>query len=232
MRNPRNPTVYLKMRIIGTIDSAPAATIRDRIKAVSQMLFTDEDGFERQFTWRTIQTWHQRYKKHGSTAMESQPRSDKGKIRKVSLERIQEAIEKIRPKIHIDHPTSTMVYRLCIEEKLLHPAQIAVNTYRRHVKQYQLLKPLEESSNQLRLAFSKAHANELWQADTLYGPIVHHSGARVQTRLIAFIDDASRVCCHGQFFPTENVDTLIDALRNAFYKRGVLQARCSRKPLR
>ena len=27
------------------------------------------------------------------------------------------------------------------------------------------------------------------------------------------LDDASRVCCHGQFFLAENVDTLIEALR-------------------
>lgn len=71
------------------------------------------------------------------------------------------------------------------------------------------------------MAFSKAHANELWQADTLVGPYVQHGGTPVQSRLIAFIDDASRVCCHGQFFPSENVDTLIEALRAAFYKRGL-----------
>ena len=47
------------------------------------------------------------------------------------------------------------------------------------------------------------------------------NGVPVQARLIAFIDDASRVCCHGQFFPAENVDTLIESLRAAFYKRGV-----------
>lgn len=46
----------------------------------------------------------------------------------------------------------------------------------------------------------------------------------MQTRLIAFIDDASRVCCHGQFFPAENVVPLIEALRAAFYKRGVPRA--------
>jgi len=69
--------------------------------------------------------------------------------------------------------------------------------------------------------FAKAHANEMWQADTLYGPYVQIQGVAVQTRLIAFLDDASRVCCHGQFFPAENVDTLIEALRAAFYKRGV-----------
>ena len=61
----------------------------------------------------------------------------------------------------------------------------------------------------------------MWQADTLYGPYVQVEGVPVQTRLIAFLDDASRVCCHGQFFPAENVDTLIEALRAAFYKRGV-----------
>jgi hypothetical protein len=71
------------------------------------------------------------------------------------------------------------------------------------------------------VAFAKAHANEMWQADTLYGPFVPINGVPVQTRLIAFIDDASRVCCHGQFFPAENVDTLIESLRAAFYKRGV-----------
>ena len=69
--------------------------------------------------------------------------------------------------------------------------------------------------------FAKAHANEMWQADTLYGPYIQINGSPVQTRLIAFLDDASRVCCHGQFFLAENVDTLIESLRSAFYKRGV-----------
>jgi hypothetical protein len=53
---------------------------------------------------------------------------------------------------------------------------------------------------------------------------VQNEGSPVQSRLIAFLDDASRVCCHGQFFLAENVDTLIEALRAAFYKRGVPQS--------
>src|SRR5208282_4860615 len=103
-------------------------------------------------------------------------------------------------------------------------SQIAPNTFRRLVKQYELLKPDAEAANKIRLAFAKAHANEMWQADTLYGPYVQINGAAVQTRLIAFLDDASRVCCHGQFFQAENVDTLIEAIRAAFYKRGVPHA--------
>jgi hypothetical protein len=84
-----------------------------------------------------------------------------------------------------------------------------------------MLKPDRDCEGKHRLAFAKAHANEMWQADTLYGPHVQSGGSPVQTRLIAFLDDASRVCCHGQFFLAENVDTLIEALRAALYKRGV-----------
>ena len=59
-------------------------------------------------------------------------------------------------------------------------------------------------------------ANQLWQADTMFGPYVpsdsegsSKGGSRKQARLIAFIDDASRVLCHGEFFFEENVDALV-----------------------
>ncbi|MGB9153159.1 MAG: DDE-type integrase/transposase/recombinase [Alphaproteobacteria bacterium] len=220
----RNPTVYLKMRVLGAIDMAEGKTIRDRIKAVSQMTFTDEEGRPRQFTWSTISTWLCRYQKHGVTVMENQPRSDKGKLRKVAPEDILEAIRKVRPKLHGKTPTRALLYRLCIEQGLLTRSQVAPNTFSRLVNQFEMLKPDQDSANKHRLAFAKAHANEMWQADTLYGPHVPINGSPVQTRLIAFIDDASRVCCHGQFFPAENVDTLIESLRAAFYKRGVPHA--------
>jgi transposase InsO family protein len=220
----RNPTVYLKMRVLGAIDMAEGKTIRDRIKAVSQMTFTDEEGHPRRFTWSTISTWLCRYQKHGVTVMENKPRSDKGKLRKVVAEEVLEAIRAVLPKVHGKTPTRALLYRLCIEQGLLTRSQVAPNTFSRLVKHYELLKPETDGSHKLRLAFAKAHANEMWQADTLYGPHVQHEGQPVQTRLIAFLDDASRVCCHGQFFLAENVDTLIESLRAAFYKRGVPQS--------
>jgi putative transposase len=216
----RNPTVYLKMRVLGAIDSAPGDTERARIQAVSQMSFADEDGHPRRFTWRTISTWLCRYRKHGVTVMENQIRADKGKTRKVKPEDILEAIQAVRPKVH-GTPKRSVLYRLCIEQGLLKRSQVARTTFYRLVNTFELLKPETEATSKVRLAFAKAHANEMWQADTLYGPYVQINGTPVQSRLIAFLDDASRVCCHGQFFPTENVDTLTEALRAAFYKRGV-----------
>ena len=212
------------MRVLGAIDMAEGNSIQARIRAVSQMTFTDEDGHPRQFTWRTIQTWYSRYQQHGVTVMQPKPRSDKGKRRKVAVEDVLEAIGKVQPRVHGKTATRALLYRLCIEAGLLTRAQIAPNTFSRMVNQFEMLKPDQDSTNKHRLAFAKAHANEMWQADTLYGPHVPINGTPVQTRLIAFIDDASRVCCHGQFFPAENVDTLIESFRAAFYKRGVPHA--------
>lgn len=220
----RNPTAYLKMRVLGAVDMAEGKTERARIQAVSQMTFIDEDGQPRQFTWRTISTWLCRYRKHGVTVMEKQSRTDKGKTRKVKPEDILEAIQTVLPKVPGRVPKRSVLYRLCIEQGQLQRSQVARTTFYRLIREFELLKPDIEAANKVRLAFAKAHANEMWQADTLYGPHVQVNGSPVQTRLIAFIDDASRVCCHGQFFAAENVDSLIEAIRAAYYKRGVPHA--------
>ncbi len=222
----KNPSPYLKMRVLGAIDMAEGASLRARTKAAATLTFTDEDGHPRRFTWRTIETWLLRYKKHGTTALENTPRSDKTKTRKVTPEQLLEALRAVLPKAHGKTPTRATLYRLCIEQGLLTRAQVAPNTFARLVKRFELLKSERDAEGRHRQAFAKAHANQLWQADTLYGPHVSHgaSTAKVQTRLIAFVDDASRVCCHGEFFCHENVDTLVAALRSALYKRGVPEA--------
>src|SRR5512137_903246 len=121
----RNPTVYLKMRVLGAIDMAEGQTEQARIQAVSRMTFTDEEGHPRQFTWRTISTWLCRYRKHGVTVMENQARADKGKTRKVKPEDILEAIQAVLPKVHGRPPKRSVLYRLCIEEGRLQRSQVA-----------------------------------------------------------------------------------------------------------
>jgi len=212
---------YLKMRVLGAIEFAPGNTIVERIKHVSTIAFTDDNDQRFQFTWRTIQTWYSRYKKDGITTMHPRARRDKGVPRKVQPEELTEAIDQVRPSFRGNITNTTAVYRACIENGLLSRDRVAPNTFRRLVKQYELLKPDAESDNKRRLAFSKAHANQMWQADTMFGPHVTNGAMKTQTKLIAFIDDASRVCCHAEFFLAENTDTLIQALRSALYKRGV-----------
>ena len=216
----KQPSVYLKMRVLGAIDTVQGKTRHERILNVAAMTFLDEEGQPRQFTWRTIQTWHYRYKNHGITGMTHQPRKDKGQVRKVTPEELLEAINTARPHFHDRRTNKRALYRFCVEKGLLHPDRIAQTTFYRFIREYQLLAP-DNDDNKKRLAFSMKFANQLWQADTMFGPYVDAGGSRKQAKLIAFIDDASRVLCHGEFFFDENVDTLVQAIRAAFYKRGV-----------
>jgi hypothetical protein len=43
----KNPSPYLKMRVLGAIDMAESASLRARTKAASALVFTDEDGHPR-----------------------------------------------------------------------------------------------------------------------------------------------------------------------------------------
>ena len=213
---------YLKMRVLGAIESAPGETCIARIHHVSEQVFLDEDGQRFRFTWRTILTWHSRYRKDGITTMLPKPRSDKGKTRKVMPEEVLEAIEQVRGSFRGPHNIQAF-YRACIEKGLLKRDRIAPNTFRRVVKEHELLKPDAEVQSKRRLAFAKAHANELWQADTMVGPYVAQSAGKVQAKLIAFLDDASRIVCHGEFFYNDNTEALLACFKTALYKRGLCE---------
>jgi hypothetical protein len=79
-------SVYLKLRVVGAIETAPGNTIVSRIRQVAERTFHDEEGVPHVFTWRTIQTWYSLYAQHGVDALRSRPRNDKGQLRKVSPE--------------------------------------------------------------------------------------------------------------------------------------------------
>jgi transposase InsO family protein len=209
------PSPYLKMRILGAVDSAPGKTRKERLQHVASLVFVDEEGIPRQFTWRSIQTWLWCYTKLGFMSLQNKKRSDKGKLRKVSPEELLEAIHQVLPCFRDKHPKRAHLYKACIERGLLRKEQVAPNTFSRLVNQLELLKP--DSDLKLRQAFSKQFANQMWQVDTMYGPYVEGT----QSKLIAFIDDASRVLCHGEFFFQESSDTFLAALRAALYKRGI-----------
>ncbi len=215
------PSAYLKMRVLGAVQSAAGNTLEKRIKNTADQVFIDEDGNRRKFTWRTISTWYYRYKNYGVTGVDIKSRSDKGKTRKVSPEQLLEAINQVLPSFAGKRYNKSDIYRLCIEKQLIDKQQLAPTTFYRFIREYDLLDNNQAQSKK-RLAFAMAHANELWQADTMFGPHVKNdNGQMVQTKLIAFIDDASRVICHAQFFFNENIDALVTAIKAAFYKRGL-----------
>ena len=92
----KNPSSYLKMRVLGAIESAQGKTQQERVHNVANMIFIDEYGEKRQFTWRTIYTWYYRYKNHGITGINPAARKDKGVTRKLLPEELLEVINQVK----------------------------------------------------------------------------------------------------------------------------------------
>jgi hypothetical protein len=63
----------------------------------------------------------------------------------------------------------------------------------------------------------------LWQADTSHGLWLRdpsRPGETKKTKLVSFIDDATRVCVHAEFYWDEKLPALVDCFRKALLKRG------------
>ena len=219
----KRTSIYLKLQVIGAVDSEEGPTVISRIRKVTERTFHDEEVRPRVYTWRTIQTWVSLYRQGGVDMLKNRPRSDKGSTRKVDVERLGGAVEKVLPEFRDGRYNKMEVYRRCIMRGLISRQECSQTSFFRLVKEYDLLTPSGETHNRRRLAFSKQYANEMWQLDTMFGPYVKNGRVKTQAKLIAFIDDASRIIPHGEFFFSENTPSLIRAMRSAFYKRGLPQ---------
>ena len=211
----------LRLRVLAAIDYAQGETIRARIKNVSKRSF-HHNGHDYEFTWRTISTWLYRHKKNGISTLEPKPRSDKSRHRKVSVSQLAEAIHEVLPTLSKNKTgqiPKIVLYRLILEKGLLTKDQLSQTVFYRMVRENELLK--ESVTKKLRLSFAMQFANELWQADTMHGPRIQQAnGQWRKTFLIAFIDDASRVITHAEFFYADNTENMINAFRKALFKRG------------
>lgn len=217
------PPLMVRLQVLSAIDYAEGKTQRDRYKTVSQQTFMDQEtGKSYRFTWRTIETWAVRHKKHGIATLDKKTRSDKNTQRKVSSAQLAEAINEILPTLSLNKvgktPKSTL-YRCLLERHYFSRQQLSPTSFYRYIRENDLLNTA--TTEKLRTSFAMRFANELWQGDTMYGPsIKQRDGQWKKTFLIAFIDDASRLITHAEFFYRDNTENMVEAFRTALYKRG------------
>lgn len=217
------PSFELRLRVLHAVFDAPGNTMRERIKFVADKTFVDGlSGQQYRFTWRTVSTWLYRHKKNGVTTLENKTRSDKDAYRKVQVNQLAEAIHEVLPTLahnKVGVIPKSVLYRVLLQRNLFVRSQLAPTTFYRMLRTHQLLD--DKAVQKQRLSFAMQFANQLWQADTLYGPAIKQAdGQWRKTFLIAFIDDASRVITHAEFFYRDNTENMVLAFRSALYKRG------------
>lgn len=173
-------------------------------------------GKTERFAADTFKNWYLDYKHGGFDALIPKPRSDRGRPRVLNdtaITRIHELKEKL-PYI-----TGTLIYHKLIEEGVIKQSQTSLATVLRYIRDNDLKR------NQLmpedRRAFEMPFANDCWQADSSHGPILTINGIKKKTYLIAFIDDASRLLVHGEFYFNDTAANMQDAFKKAIAKYGV-----------
>lgn len=114
-------------------------------------------------------------------------------------------------------------------EGLAQPGQIKRSTLQERLakKHY--------SSRQMRMytsggvaarRFQKRARNKLWHSDIKYGPYmpIGKDGTGIRVYLVTFLDDATRMAVHGEFYPVLDQVIVEDCFRKAILKQGVPQS--------
>lgn len=164
----------------------------------------------------TIKSWYLKYKKQGIDGLLPKKRNDAGKPRVINGDTINKihAIKEKYPYI-----TGKMVYQKLVEEGYIKASDVSLASILRYIRDNNLKRNQLEGVE--RRAYEMEYANDCWQSDTSHGPKIIINNRKMQTYLIAFIDDASRLIVHAQFFLNDNAINMQTTFKKALAKYGV-----------
>lgn len=169
----------------------------------------------------TVEEWYYAYRRAGFGSLEGKRREDQGKSRALEGAEVASLI-----KLRQEHPELTLG---ALAKELVRRGELQEGCYSESTL-YRRLAEAGLDRHSLKMgagvkgptkAFEVPLPNMLWMADCMHGmPIRTEAGAQ-KTFLFALIDDCSRVCVHGEFYPHERLEGFLDTLRKAVQGRGV-----------
>jgi len=193
-----------------------ASSVTQYLNFVASKTHKLPDGKEVKYSSNAIRKWYYDYKSKGISALYPKKRLDLGLPRALS----NEAIEKIHEiKENLPYITGKAIYQKLVEDGYILSKKTSLSTIHRYIRENNL-KPSQLQPNEVK-AFEMEYSNDCWQADTTRGPKIKINGKVHQTYLIAFIDDASRMLLHAQFFFNDNAINMQQVFKKAISKYGV-----------
>jgi putative transposase len=181
--------------------------------ALEPMVFPD--GTKRTIRPATLRMWLNKYRKDGFEGLKDKQRTDKGKPRSLTDEQ-KEVILSL--KTERPRRTATSIYKQCIEDGVIKKSDASLSTVQRYMRKIQ--PHIGSLITEDRRAFEMAHANDLWQIDTSYGPYLTIDGKKTQVYMIMIIDDASRLIVGHGIFDADNAVNVQIVIKEALQKYG------------
>lgn len=168
----------------------------------------------RELSPNTVRRWLSDYRRYGLEGLKRKPRNDKG-LSRILTSQVAQSIKEMK-ELH-PHKTATSIYYDLLARGALGETPVSLSTVGRYIKKLDV----KADCSMERKRFTFEFANDCWQTDTLVGPYLLLDGKKKRTYLMAFLDDASRLLVHGEFFLEENTQNLQTVLKKAMLKRGI-----------
>lgn len=180
------------------------------------------DGTEQKVPERTLRHWLLRYRRYGLDGLYDglkKERMSKGRYRAIP-ENLLKRAEELRRELPA---RSAKAILEILKAEGVETEVIAERTLQRHLKRVNATREAIAKSGKLHERWEQVTANDLWHGDTAHGvwlPDPTNPNKMKKTKLILFVDDATRVCSHGEFYFDERLPSLIDTFSKALLKRG------------
>jgi transposase InsO family protein len=202
-----------------------------RFELIAPLLSENIDQFERRrlraqilessgISERSLRRYIQIYQEKGYKSLADIPRSDKGSMRAVPEEAVDEAV---RLRQELPSRSVRRIIEILEGEKLIKPGEVSRTSLNRHLNQRGYgAAQLRAEGKAARPAsrFERKRRNDLWQADIKYGPKLVINGVKKKTYLLAIIDDKTRMIMHAEFYDNQRLPILEDCFRKALLKFG------------
>jgi transposase InsO family protein len=218
--NPHETRALARFAAVQAVEQARQAGV-PLVQAVEQTAQQLWDG--RRYAAATIEEWVYKYRRSKFSALQTQPRSDRGKPRTLEPEALEALL-----KLRAEYPTLTLqaLTAELARRGVTGLTGVSASTLRRRLLaaglDRQSLRAGAALAGGPTKAFELPLPNLLWMTDCMYGPTLKlEHGPAQRTFLFAIIDDCSRLIVHGQFYPHERLEGFLDTLRQAVSNRGI-----------
>lgn len=174
-----------------------------------------------QISERTLRRYLAAYREKSYNGLLPKTRSDAGELKVITEDILDRAAEL---KQELPARSIRRIIRILEGEGVVAKGSIARSTLARHLLKMGFgsgdLKKIKLEGTAAR-RFVRKGRNTLWQADIKYGPYIPTAnGGKKRTYLIAFIDDATRLVCHAEFYDNQRLPIVEDSFRKAILKYG------------
>jgi len=214
--NTRSAIALKKFSLISPILNGQVDNRRDYYVQITSNPIEMPYYGARRYAPKTVESWYCDYMKGGLDALKPEYRGDRGNCRKINAELAEKILE---VKNQYPKVPNTIIYDKLIENGVIKESQLSITTLYRFLSKRKDLSAADEKKEIKR--FAHQYINELWHGDLMYGPYISDRHKKKPTYLLAYIDDASRLVPHSEFYYTQNFEALRHSFKEAVLKRGV-----------